>query len=124
VKFKGGKGVNTTLGMFIAILPIELLIGLASFVIVVGLSGFVSLGSMIGAAMIPLVLFIRYNLFNVKISDYFTLICFALALVLLLIIAHRSNIIKLIKGTENKMEKMAFIATFIKLKLKLKSNKS
>jgi len=66
--------VNTTLGMLIAILPIELISGVIAFVIIVGLSGFVSLGSMIGGAMLPLVLFLRYNLFKVNISDYFTLI--------------------------------------------------
>ena len=109
VGFKGGKGVNTTLGMLIAILPIELISGVIAFVIIVGLSGFVSLGSMIGGAMLPLVLFLRYNLFKVNISDYFTLIWVVLGIAVLLIVVHWKNIIKLFKGTENRMEKMRFI---------------
>jgi len=112
--FKGGKGVNTTLGIFLATLPIELIVGLCSFAIVVGLSGFVSLGSIIGSVMLPLVLVIRYNLFNVKITDYFTLIYFVIGISLLLIISHKSNIVKLFKGNENKMEKMMFIKNYIK----------
>jgi glycerol-3-phosphate acyltransferase PlsY len=109
VKFKGGKGVNTAAGMLIAIMPIELGIGLFTFTLTVGLTGYVSLASLLASTMIPVILFTRYNLFNVDIKGYFTLIYFAIGFVVLIYFTHFSNIIRLIKGTENKTEKMQFL---------------
>jgi len=109
IGFKGGKGINTLAGVLIAVMPIELGIGISIFILTVGISGYVSLGSMIGSTMIPLVLFARYNFFNVNIKGYFTLIYFSIGMVLLVYFTHKSNIVKLIKGTENKMEQMQFI---------------
>jgi glycerol-3-phosphate acyltransferase PlsY len=109
VGFKGGKGINTAVGMLIAVMPIELGIGLFTFAITVGITGYVSLGSMLGSVMIPLVLFSRYNFFSVDIKGYFTLIYFTIGFVLLVVFAHRSNIVRLAKGTENRFEKMRFL---------------
>ena len=109
VGFKGGKGINTAVGMLIAVMPIELGIGLFTFAITVGLTGYISLGSMLGAMMIPLVLFSRYNFFSVDIKGYFTLIYFAIGFVVLVVFAHRSNIVRLAKGTESRFEKIRFL---------------
>ncbi|MPN37949.1 Glycerol-3-phosphate acyltransferase [bioreactor metagenome] len=109
VKFKGGKGVNTAAGMLIAILPIEFGVGIFVFVLTVGISGYVSLASMLASSTIPLVLFLRYNLFRVDIKGYFTLIYFTLGFLLLVLFTHRSNIARLISGTENKFEKWRFL---------------
>ena len=109
VGFKGGKGVNTAIGMLIAVMPIELGIGLFTFAMTVGITGYVSLGSILGSSMIPLVLFSRYNFFSVDIKGYFTLIYFTIGFVLLVIFSHRSNIVRLMKGTENRFEKMRFL---------------
>lgn len=109
IGFKGGKGVNTAIGMFIATLPIEVGIGIGLFIIIVGITGYVSLGSIIGSISLPITLLIRYNCYQVDVSGYLTLIYFVIAFDLLVIIAHRQNIVRLIKGQENRMDKMRFI---------------
>ncbi len=109
VGFKGGKGINTAAGMLIAIMPIELGIALGVFLIVLFLSGYVSLGSLIASLTIPITLFIRHNIFHVHINGYYTLIYFAIGLVVIIFYAHRSNIVRLFKGSENKFEKLHLI---------------
>jgi glycerol-3-phosphate acyltransferase PlsY len=109
LKFKGGKGINTAIGMLIAIMPIELGTGIFTFIIIVGITGWVSLGSMIGAVMLPIVFSIRYNIFEVEIKGYLTIMYIIIGFDLLVFFAHRTNIVRLFKGTENRMEKMRFI---------------
>ena len=62
--FKGGKGIATALGMLLMISTIDMLIAIGIFVAVVGISRYVSLGSIVGAISIPLILFVRENIFN------------------------------------------------------------
>ena len=108
-QFKGGKGINTALGMLLAIIPIETLTGLSVFILVVGISGYVSLGSMIAVSTLPITLLIRQNCLQFEIDGYLTMMYFILSFVVLIFIKHKSNIIRLMKGNENKMEKMQFI---------------
>jgi len=115
VGFKGGKGINTTAGMLLGIAPIEVGIALGIFLIAVMLSGYISLGSILAAVSLPSSLLFRYNIFGVNIPGYHILIYFISALALLLVFAHRSNIKRLIKGTENRFNKLRLI--------KLKSGK-
>lgn len=56
--FKGGKGVATGLGVFLYLAPLSVLFSLLLFIVAVALSGFVSLGSLLAAAAIPLWLFL------------------------------------------------------------------
>ena len=109
IKFKGGKGINTALGMLVAIIPIETIAALSIFAIVVGISGYVSLGSMIAATTLPINLLIRQNCLKFEIDGYLTMMYFLLVFVVLILIKHKSNIDRLIKGYENKMEKMQFM---------------
>ena len=115
VGFKGGKGINTTAGMLLGIAPIEVGIALGIFLIAVVLSGYISLGSILAALSLPSSLLFRYNIFGVNIPGYHILIYFITALSLLLVFAHRSNIKRLLKGTESRFNKLHLI--------KLKSNK-
>ena len=109
VCFKGGKGVNTTLGMLLVVIPIEGAIGLLIFIITLLLSGYVSLGSLVAAFFIPIILIIRYNFFNMNIEGYLTLVYLTISFVIIIFFAHRSNIKRLINGTENKCEKLQLI---------------
>lgn len=109
VKFRGGKGINTALGMLLAVAPVDVSIALGIFIIAVIFSGYISLGSILAAVTLPSSLFVRYNIFSIKIPAYSTIIYFSLALSLLLIFAHRSNIKRLIAGTENKFSKLKLI---------------
>lgn len=106
VKFKGGKGVNTAAGMLIGIAPVEVALAVAVFAVAVTLSGYISLGSILAAIMIPSAMAIRYNYFNVNIYGYHTLVWFSIGVSLLVIYMHRTNIARLLSGTENKFEKL------------------
>lgn len=95
LKFKGGKGVATTAGAMLAMLPVPLLVALAVFGVVFGISRYVSLGSICAAAALPVATwFVRNDLF------WFTAIVGALA-----IYKHKSNIQRLLAGTENRAGK-------------------
>ncbi|HEX2897575.1 MAG TPA: glycerol-3-phosphate 1-O-acyltransferase PlsY [candidate division Zixibacteria bacterium] len=100
LKFKGGKGVNTTLGVLITILPLQTLISFGAFVITLALSRYVSLGSIIASLTLCAVLLIeRYGL-NHSVSSIYLFM--AISLALLVIIAHRKNISRLLAGTESR----------------------
>jgi acyl phosphate:glycerol-3-phosphate acyltransferase len=104
--FRGGKGISTAAGMLVAIAPVELAVAFGAFVLVVSLSGYVSLGSIIAAVIFPFTMFLRENAFGVDITGYHTLIVFSILLSLLLIYTHRTNIQRLIEKRENKFEKL------------------
>lgn len=100
--FKGGKGVGTAAGVFIALYPVAILI---CFVIWLGLvltTRIVSIGSMIAALSLPIVLFIMKTNFQVEVNP----ILFGLSILLafLIVFTHRSNIKRLITGTENRFK--------------------
>jgi acyl phosphate:glycerol-3-phosphate acyltransferase len=110
--FKGGKGINTALGMLISLSPVDVSISLGFFLLVLISSGYVSLGSVVASFMFPMVMFIRENIFEVEIYGYNTLIFFSIAVSGLLIYNHRSNIKRLLVGTENRFENLWLIRIF------------
>ncbi len=100
LKFKGGKGVATSAGVFIAIVPIPIAIALFVFVVTVWLSKYVSLGSILAA----FTLFISELIINVKSSfAELEILIFIFIIVLFIIIRHKANIKRLINGNENKI---------------------
>ncbi|NQT65625.1 MAG: glycerol-3-phosphate 1-O-acyltransferase PlsY [FCB group bacterium] len=100
LKFKGGKGVATSAGVFIALVPIPISIALFVFIVTVWLSKFVSLGSILAA----LTLFISELVINIRNSfAELEILIFIFIVVLFIIIRHKSNIQRLIKGNENKI---------------------
>jgi acyl phosphate:glycerol-3-phosphate acyltransferase len=104
--FKGGKGISTAAGMLIGIAPVELAVAFGAFILVVTLSGYISLGSIIAAIIFPFTMFLRENAFGVQITGYQTLIVFSVLLSLLLIYTHRTNIKRLIEKRENRFDKL------------------
>ncbi|MBK6760616.1 MAG: glycerol-3-phosphate 1-O-acyltransferase PlsY [Ignavibacteria bacterium] len=104
--FKGGKGMNTSLGMLIAVAPVEVAVGLGIFLVILFASGYVSLGSIAAAVIIPSTMAFRYNVLGVSIEGYHTLVVVLIALSSLVIYAHRSNVKRLIAGTENRFQKL------------------
>jgi acyl phosphate:glycerol-3-phosphate acyltransferase len=101
--FKGGKGIATALGMLLMIITVDMLIAVGVFIIVVSISRYVSLGSLIGTLAVPLSLIIRENVFNVDIQGYNTLLPFIIAISLLIIFTHRKNVVRIFNGSENKL---------------------
>jgi len=92
LKFKGGKGVNTTLGALVLLAPYSVFIAVALYFIVKWTFKYVSLGSIVLALTMPLVEIIGYG-FTPKF--YYILVC-----AILIIFLHRENILRLIKGKE------------------------
>jgi glycerol-3-phosphate acyltransferase PlsY len=95
--FRGGKGVATLLGMAIAIQPLVAACCLAVFLLVLLLTRFVSLSSILaGICFMVCILFI----FNEREALYRI---FAVMVALMVVITHQKNIGRLIKGTESKI---------------------
>jgi glycerol-3-phosphate acyltransferase PlsY len=93
LKFKGGKGIATTAGVYLALAPVALGIALAAFILTVLITRYVSLGSIIAAIVLPVaVWFTKANLFLEIVT---------IALCALAIYKHKSNIQRLMAGTEN-----------------------
>lgn len=101
--FRGGKGVSTSAGMLLGIAPVELGIVFVVFLIVVALTRYVSLGSITSALLFPFVVIFTENILKLKHTDYKTLIIFTAIMSALIIYKHRSNIKRLILGTENRI---------------------
>jgi glycerol-3-phosphate acyltransferase PlsY len=104
--FKGGKGIATACGMLIGVAPVEVAVSLGVFTIVLLISQYVSLGSLSAAVAFPLTMFFRENIFMVDIEGYHTLIFFSIGISLLIIYTHRANIQRLLKGTENRINRV------------------
>ena len=99
--FKGGKGVNTALGVMITLLPVETLIALGVFVIVVAAGRRISLGSILAAFALAVFVSLEYFLeFREVHPVYFPTALFLLGLIL---ITHRTNIKRLLSGKEGPM---------------------
>lgn len=96
LKFKGGKGIAATGGAMATFDPLIIPIGLPLFILVVAVTRYVSVGSLFVAVMFPVWILIRYP------GDVHMLIV-SLLYMTLAFIKHRSNIQRLLNGTENKI---------------------
>ncbi len=101
--FRGGKGIATALGFMLTLCTVDILLALVVFMIVVLVTKYISLGSILSAISVPLILIIRENVFGVNIPGYNLILPFTIGVVALLIYTHRKNVIRLVKGTENKI---------------------
>ena len=95
LRFKGGKGVATALGVFCVLFPKAILIALAIFILVVAITRYVSLGSILGAIAFPVAAYFLQN------TDWISLLL-ASAVSLIVILKHRQNIGRLLAGTESR----------------------
>jgi len=100
--FRGGKGVATGAGTFLMLMPVALLCAGVIFVAIVLFTRYVSLGSMIAAATIPLFVWLQ-TVFVARSTDLRPLLTAAIAGALLIIFAHRGNIERLARGTESQI---------------------
>jgi glycerol-3-phosphate acyltransferase PlsY len=101
VGFRGGKGVGTSAGVMFALAPLATLTALVIWIIIVVLTRYVSLGSMIAALSLPLLMVAYRNLFGFELGR--PLLIFSLLLALGVLISHRANIGRLIAGKENRL---------------------
>lgn len=95
VRFKGGKGVATATGVMLALTPGAVGISVGIWLIAVLSTGYVSLGSMLGAAVLPVAVWVLY-------PSRRDLAWLSIAIAAALIWFHRANIKRLLNGTENR----------------------
>ncbi len=100
MRFRGGKGVNTGLGVIATLLPLEALICFIVFVIVVALSRYISLGSIIGSISLASLVGVERQLMGRQIAVIYLYLTIALAL--LVISTHWKNIGRILNGTESR----------------------
>jgi glycerol-3-phosphate acyltransferase PlsY len=93
--FKGGKGVASAFGVFLALAPGPALIGLAIFALVFGISRYVSLGSIVAAAAFPVLALLMPH---APRTPFETAVLFIVPLIVIL--KHHQNIARLMSGTE------------------------
>jgi acyl phosphate:glycerol-3-phosphate acyltransferase len=97
VGFRGGKGVATSAGVFLALAPWATLAALVVWVSALRLSGYVSLASILAALVLPLLLLVLPH------EGGWLLFSFTVGLATFVIWAHRTNLDRLMKGEENRI---------------------
>jgi len=95
LKFRGGKGVATSVGIFLFLAPYALLVDIVIFLLVVYQTRYVSLGSIIAAALLPVILLV--------FSYSYVYVILAVIMGGFIILRHRDNIQRLRQGRENKI---------------------
>jgi glycerol-3-phosphate acyltransferase PlsY len=98
LKFKGGKGIATTAGVFLALAPWALLIALVVFILAVLVTRYVSVGSIAAGVALPAAVWIMT-------PDNTFLCIVTTALGAMAIFKHKKNIQRLLAGTENRLGK-------------------
>ena len=94
MKFKGGKAVATTLGVFLVLVPKAILLAAIVFFIVFAISKYVSLSSIFAAISLPIFIYFLYH------QIIYTVLGVLIAI--LIVVKHKSNIERLRNGTESK----------------------
>jgi glycerol-3-phosphate acyltransferase PlsY len=98
LRFRGGKGVATGVGVFIALAPIQVGLALAIFAVVLAIWRYVSLGSITGAAAFPVLLY-----FLKQPPPALPIVLGAVTGAAIIIVKHHGNIRRLLSGTENRL---------------------
>ena len=99
IKFKGGKGLATTLGAYAVLGFKPLLLSLGVFLLAVGITRYVSLGSLLAV--------LSYPFFILLFKGNLEIVCLSVVLFLLIVFMHKGNIARLIKGEERKLGEKA-----------------
>ena len=96
LKFKGGKGVATALGIFLVLSPKAVFFALIVFILTVAITRYISLGSVLAALSAPLVILLLNHQQPIFLATLF--------IAVLVIWRHNSNIRRLLDGTENRFK--------------------
>ena len=100
LKFKGGKGVATSLGVVFGLAPVAAAVAFLVWALIFFFSGYVSLASIIGAVAVPVTV-----AFTARGDEKPPLLYFTSLAALLIVLRHRENIKRLLNGTENCFKK-------------------
>jgi glycerol-3-phosphate acyltransferase PlsY len=96
LKFRGGKGVATGVGVFIALAPLQVVLVLVGFAMVVAISRYISLGSILASAAFPVLVYYMKH-------PPFVIVLGAAGGAMIIIARHHANIRRLLTGTESKV---------------------
>jgi len=106
LKFKGGKGVASSAGMMLGLAPyytLPGLLGIVVFTIVFAITRYISLGSITAACAFPLLYLLLGSAMHWPVfASQWPLLVFAVLIAAMIVYKHRSNIQRLLAGTENK----------------------
>ena len=94
LKFKGGKGVATTVGVFLGLVPFTMLIAVIIVIATIVISGYVSLGSIVLGVLLPVILLIQHA--------HISYVIFSIVIGLIIIVKHKENIKRLLSKSESK----------------------
>ena len=98
LKFRGGKGVATTMGGLIALMPLALILGLVAWLIVFFFTRVVALASIVFAISLPISFYFLYDLPDVRWI-------FCIVLATLIVVRHYPNIQRILAGEEHDFSK-------------------
>jgi len=108
LRFRGGKGVATSLGVVVGIFPYFTWAGLCAlcvWIAVTLISRYVSLGSIVAAlAFVPLLVGFTWGAYGLPPGEVWPLIVFSAVMAALIVLRHRANIRRLLDGTENTID--------------------
>ncbi|MDX1953897.1 MAG: glycerol-3-phosphate 1-O-acyltransferase PlsY [Chitinophagaceae bacterium] len=96
-EFKGGKGVATIFGLVLGISPLTAVSCVGVFLLVLYLTRFVSLSSILASIAFPIFILVIFNVDN----DFYRI--FAVAVSLMVLVTHQKNIGRLLRGSESKV---------------------
>ena len=105
LKFKGGKGMACSAGFLISAMPCVLLPEAVVFLVLVGMTRYVSLGSVAVSALFPVISIAEWKMGLLPVSDDAApeLFCVMVIIAAINVFRHRANIKRLIEGNENKL---------------------
>ena len=103
LRFRGGKGVAAGMGAYLLVAPYAVLAALALFLVIVVLTRYMSLGSIIGAVSLPIWTLVFYGWLSSAPSPHLkAMVVTAIVVGALVVAKHHENIGRLIRGTESK----------------------
>lgn len=102
LRFKGGKGVATSAGALFGLTPIATFAAVIVWVITFEITRYVSVASVVAALALPVAVLVITKL---NPADGFLLFYFSVCLATLVVLRHRSNLLRLVRGTEQRFDR-------------------
>ena len=99
--FKGGKGAGTMVGVLLALFPLGLIACLISWIVILVLSGYVGLSTIVAGIVLPIVTVFKYE---GGVNTAFGI--FSIIISIFIMFTHRSNIYRMNSGNENRFDKI------------------
>jgi len=100
--FKGGKGVATSAGALFGLAPLATLVAVVVWVVTFQITRYVSVASMVAAIALPFAVLVMTQL---NPAHGFLLFYFSICLAALVVLRHRSNLLRLMRGTEQRFDR-------------------